>query len=117
MRAGEEIPLLFCGRAASHRVAAKIPLYHALRILSSEICEKTAQSCIPKLVQNYLLTFLKTFAIIYLQGKERGKQKKEKNLKKPLDKPKSLWYNKDKIKEGQRNRNKVVGRAKRLLIT
>ena len=117
MQAGEEIPLLFCGRAASHRVAAKIPLYHALRILSSEICEKTAQSCIPKLVQNYLLTFLKTFAIIYLQGKERGKQKKEKNLKKPLDKPKSLWYNKDKIKEGQQNRNRVVGRAKRLLIT
>ncbi len=74
MRAGEEIPLLFCGRAASHRVAAKIPLYHALRILSSEICEKTAQSGIPKLVQNYLLTFLKTFAIIYLQGKERGKE-------------------------------------------
>lgn len=81
MRAGEEIPLLFCERAASHRVAAKIPLYHALRILSSEICEKTAQSCIPKLVQNYLLTFLKTFAIIYLQGKERGKTKKKKILK------------------------------------
>jgi len=34
----------------------------------------------------------------------------------PLDKPKSLWYNKDKIKERQQNRNKVVGRAKRLLI-
>lgn len=81
MRAGEEIPLLFCGRAASHQVAAKIPLYHALRILSSEICEKTAQNYIPKLVQNYLLTFLKTFAIIYLQGKERGKQKKKKILK------------------------------------
>ena len=42
--------------------------------LSSEICEKTAQNCIPKLVQNYLLIFLKTFAIIYLQGKERGKE-------------------------------------------
>ena len=52
--------------------------------------KKTAQSYIPKLVQNYLLTFLKTFAIIYLQGKERGKQEKEKNLKKPLDKLKSL---------------------------
>ena len=116
MRAGEEIPLLFCGRAASHRVAAKIPLYHALRILSSEICGKTAQSCIPKLVQNYLLTFLKTFAIIYLQGKERGKQKR-KIFKKSLDKPKSSWYNKDKIKEGQQNQNRVVGRAKRLLIT
>jgi len=71
----------FLWRAASHRVAAKIPLYHALRILSSEICGKTAQSCIPKLVQNYLLTFLKTFAIIYLQGKEREKQKKKKILK------------------------------------
>jgi hypothetical protein len=61
MRAGEETPLLFCGRAASHRVAAKIPLYHALRILSSEICEKTAQSCIPKLVQNYPIDFSKNF--------------------------------------------------------
>ena len=89
MRAGEEIPLLFCGRAASHRVAAKIPLYHALRILSSEIYEKTAQSYIPKLVQNYLLTFLKTFAIIYLQGKEREKQKKEKILKNLLTKQKA----------------------------
>ena len=98
------------------RAPPEVPLYHALRILSSEIYEKTAQSYIPKLVQNYLLTFLKTFTIIYLQGKERGKQKKEKNLKKPLDKPKSLWYNKDKIKEGQQNRNRVVGRAKRLLI-
>lgn len=117
MRAGEFLPLLFCGRAASHRAAAQTPLYHALCILSSEICEKTTQSYILKLVQNYLLTFLKTFTIIYLQGKERGKQKKEKNLKKPLDKPKSLWYNKDKIKERQQNRNKVVGRAKRLLIT
>jgi hypothetical protein len=85
--------------------------------LSSEICEKTTQSYIPKLVQNYHLIFSKTFTIIYLQGKERGKQKKEKNLKKPLDKPKSLWYNKDKIREGQQNRNRVVGRAKRLLIT
>ena len=77
-RTGEEIPLLFRGRAASHRVAAKIPLYHALRILSSEICEKTAQSYIPKLVQNYLLTFLKTFAIIYLQVKGKKKKKKRK---------------------------------------
>ena len=117
MRAGGEIPLLFCWRRATGRAPPEVPLYHALRILLSEICEKTAQSCIPKLVQNYLLTFLKTFAIIYLQGKERRKQKKEKNLKKSLDKPKSLWYNKDKIKEGQQNRNKVVGRAKRLLIT
>lgn len=64
-----------------------------------------------------LLTQLQKNAIIYLQGKERGKQKKEKNLKKPLDKPKSSWYNKDKIKEGQQNQNRVVGRAKRLLIT
>lgn len=117
MRAGEEISLLFCERAAGAGLRPKIPLYHALRILSSEICEKTAQSYIPKLVQNCHLIFSKTFAIIYLQSKEIGKQKKEKNLKKPLDKPKSLWYNKDKIKEGQQNRNKVVGRAKRLLIT
>ena len=73
--------VLFCERAAGAGLRPKIPLYHALRILSSEICEKTAQSYIPKLVQNYLLTFLKTFTIIYLQGKERGKQKKEKILK------------------------------------
>ena len=89
----------FFERAASHRVAAQIPLYHALRILSSEIYEKTTQSYIPKLVQNYLLTFLKTFTIIYLQGKERGKQKKEKNLKKPLDKQRRLCYNKSTVKE------------------
>jgi len=50
MRAGEEIPLLFCWRAASHRVAAKIPLYHALRILSSGNRKKVAQKNILKFV-------------------------------------------------------------------
>ena len=97
MRVGEEIPLLFCERAASHRVAAKIPLYHALRILSSEICEKTAQSCIPKLVQNYHLIFLKNFAIIIIQGKGKipckVKKKLQKKIEKTLDKQKKTCYN------------------------
>jgi len=78
IKPSKEWRLFFCERAAGAGLRPKVPLYHALRILSSEICEKTTQSYIPKLVQNYLLTFLKTFTIIYLQGKERGKQKKRK---------------------------------------
>jgi len=71
----------------------------------------------PEISTKLPVDFFKNFCYNIFTRKGKRKTKKEKNFKKPLDKPKSLWYNKDKIKEGQQNRNRVVGRAKRLLIT
>ena len=50
---------------------AKFPLYHTLDFLSIGKVNKYLAAQIPKLVQHYHLIFLKFFAIIYLQGKER----------------------------------------------